>query len=145
MEDCNSTVSPRQRGHTIIELMIVVMIIGILAAVSLAIYGVYTTRAHVVEGLAMVSRHKMAVFEYYSSQHHWPANNEAAGLPPGSAFEMNAINSITVLPDGIIEISYNEMAGNGTLELAAERHQNDIVWNCQGGTLPKIYRPQKCR
>ncbi len=68
-----------QKGFTLIELMIVVAIIGILAAVALPAYQDYTTRAKVSECVGMISACKTAVTEYYSSQGEMPASASLAG------------------------------------------------------------------
>ncbi|WP_370233764.1 pilin [Alloalcanivorax venustensis] len=68
-----------QKGFTLIELMIVVAIIGILAAVALPAYQDYTTRAKVSECVGMISACKTAVTEYYSSQGEMPTSASLAG------------------------------------------------------------------
>ena len=65
-----------QQGFTLIELMIVVAIIGILAAVAIPAYQDYTIRAQVSEGLTLAGQAKSAVSEYYSEHGAWPNGNE---------------------------------------------------------------------
>ena len=125
--------------------MIVTLIIGILMATSVAIYGVYTTRAHVAEGLAMLGRHKLALTEYHASQRHWPVDNQAAGLPEADAFQRDAVDGIAVLPEGRIEVRYNVRAGDGTLVFQGHSQTGSVTWTCEGGTLAAIYRPRQCR
>src|SRR6187551_2588542 len=69
-----------QKGFTLIELMIVVAIIGILAAIAIPAYQDYTTRAQVTEALNMAGAAKTGVAETYTSNGAWPANNTAAGI-----------------------------------------------------------------
>ncbi|EMU0570440.1 pilin, partial [Neisseria gonorrhoeae] len=73
-----------QKGFTLIELMIVIAIVGILAAVALPAYQDYTARAQVSEAILLAEGQKSAVTEYYLNHGIWPANNTSAGVasPP---------------------------------------------------------------
>ncbi|HFA4769291.1 TPA: pilin, partial [Neisseria gonorrhoeae] len=73
-----------QKGFTLIELMIVIAIVGILAAVALPAYQDYTARAQVSEAILLAEGQKSAVTEYYLNHGEWPANNTSAGVasPP---------------------------------------------------------------
>ena len=68
-----------QKGFTLIELMIVVAIIGILAAVALPAYQDYTTRAKISECVTAIAACKSSITEYYSSQNSFPTTDDAAG------------------------------------------------------------------
>ncbi|EMT5308843.1 pilin [Neisseria gonorrhoeae] len=68
-----------QKGFTLIELMIVIAIVGILAAVALPAYQDYTARAQVSEAILLAEGQKSAVTEYYLNNGEWPADNGAAG------------------------------------------------------------------
>ncbi|HFC7173035.1 TPA: pilin, partial [Neisseria meningitidis] len=69
-----------QKGFTLIELMIVIAIVGILAAVALPAYQDYTARAQVSEAILLAEGQKSAVTEYYLNHGEWPANNSSAGV-----------------------------------------------------------------
>ncbi|HFA0042781.1 TPA: pilin, partial [Neisseria gonorrhoeae] len=69
-----------QKGFTLIELMIVIAIVGILAAVALPAYQDYTARAQVSEAILLAEGQKSAGTEYYLNHGKWPANNGAAGV-----------------------------------------------------------------
>ncbi|ENT1551958.1 pilin [Neisseria gonorrhoeae] len=80
-----------QKGFTLIELMIVIAIVGILAAVALPAYQDYTARAQVSEAILLAEGQKSAVTEYYLNHGIWPENNGAAGVaspPPTSKANM---------------------------------------------------------
>jgi type IV pilus assembly protein PilA len=106
-----------QQGFTLIELMIVVAIIGILAAIAIPQYAEYTNRARVSEGLQLAAGAKTAVAEFYSSQAAWPADNDAAGIAAAADINGNNVTSVTVA-GGAITILYTGLSAN-TCTLAA--------------------------
>ncbi|EMT6713656.1 pilin [Neisseria gonorrhoeae] len=80
-----------QKGFTLIELMIVIAIVGILAAVALPAYQDYTARAQVSEAILLAEGQKSAVTEYYLNHGEWPKDNTSAGVaspPPTSKANM---------------------------------------------------------
>ena len=134
-----------QKGFTLIELMIVVAIIGILAAVALPAYQDYTKRAHVSEGLSLAAGLKTAATEYYSSEGKWPANNAAAGAE--ATITGNAVSSITI-DKNTITITYDtkvDDAATNTVTLVGTAANGSITWSCKGGTVVQKYRPANCR
>mgnify|MGYP003860510105 CR=1 FL=1 len=135
----------KQQGFTLIELMIVVAIIGILAAVALPAYQDYTKRSHVAEGLSLASGAKAAVSEYYSSEGSWPSSNAAAGL--ASTISGTAVSSV-VVQNSAITITFNAKVDSGKkLELKASDQNGAIQWACGGGNtdVDGKYLPSRCR
>jgi type IV pilus assembly protein PilA len=145
----NEMKKPNQQGFTLIELMIVVAIIGILAAIALPAYQDYTKRAHVSEGMSLASGAKTAVTEYYSSNGTWPSTNTAAGLAPDASIKGNAVTKVTV-DRSKITVTFNTKVESGkTLVLKGTANSGGAIeWSCDstaGSTLDPKYLPSNCR
>lgn len=136
-----------QKGFTLIELMIVVAIVGILAAVALPAYQDYTARAQVAELMALADGAKLAVAETYQTTGTLPGTSAAAGYN-GAVGKYTA--SVAIGANGVITATGATTAAAGvkgstiTLIPAADATTKNLVWSC-GGTITDQYRPSSCR
>ena len=148
----------KQQGFTLIELMIVVAIIGILAAIAIPAYQDYTIRAQVSEGLNLAAGAKAAVTEYFQDQGEWPANNKTAGLADNATdIAGKYVKSVTVSAGGtgaLLTVLYSKAApqsanakiDTATLVLESKDNSGSVSWNCKAGAkLVDKWLPAACR
>ncbi|ENX0459416.1 pilin, partial [Neisseria gonorrhoeae] len=123
-----------QKGFTLIELMIVIAIVGILAAVALPAYQDYTARAQVSEAILLAEGQKSAVTEYYLNHGEWPENNSAAGVASASKIigkyvkqveVKNGVVTATMKSDGV-----NKEIKGKKLSLWGRRQDGSVKWFC---------------
>ncbi|MBH6295791.1 pilin [Neisseria meningitidis] len=123
-----------QKGFTLIELMIVIAIVGILAAVALPAYQDYTARAQVSEAILLAEGQKSAVTEYYLNHGIWPGDNNSAGVASSSKIKGKYVEKVEVAK-GVITA---EMKSSGVnkeiqgkkLSLWAKRQDGSVKWFC---------------
>ncbi|HEZ6357205.1 TPA: pilin [Neisseria meningitidis] len=124
-----------QKGFTLIELMIVIAIVGILAAVALPAYQDYTARAQVSEAILLAEGQKSAVTEYYLNHGEWPANNSSAGVATSASDIKGKYVEKVEVAKGVITATMlssgvnNEIKGK-KLSLWAKRQNGSVKWFC---------------
>ncbi|HEZ6970361.1 TPA: pilin [Neisseria meningitidis] len=124
-----------QKGFTLIELMIVIAIVGILAAVALPAYQDYTARAQVSEAILLAEGQKSAVTEYYLNHGEWPSDNSAAGVATSASdIKGKYVQSVTVA-NGVITAqmassNVNKEIKDKKLSLWAKRQDGSVKWFC---------------
>ncbi|ENW5315449.1 prepilin-type N-terminal cleavage/methylation domain-containing protein, partial [Neisseria gonorrhoeae] len=123
-----------QKGFTLIELMIVIAIVGILAAVALPAYQDYTARAQVSEAILLAEGQKSAVTGHYPNHGEWPKDNASAGVASASEIKGKYVQKVEV-KNGVVTAT---MASSGVnkeikgkkLSLWAKRQDGSVKWFC---------------
>jgi len=139
-----------QKGFTLIELMIVVAIIGILAAIALPAYQDYTARAQVTEAIAATSPIRLAVSEFVQTQGTWPDDDEESGV---SGFDATQFVSDVDFDEPTITATMSDLArAEGNIELTAEFEGDPDAgtlritgWECSSTFPRQQHAPANCR
>ncbi|HFC2213627.1 TPA: pilin, partial [Neisseria gonorrhoeae] len=123
-----------QKGFTLIELMIVIAIVGILAAVALPAYQDYTARAQVSEAILLAEGQKSAVTEYYLNHGEWPENNGDAGVASPADIKGKYVEKVEV-NNGVVTATMassnvNKEIKDKRLSLWAKRQDGSVKWFC---------------
>jgi type IV pilus assembly protein PilA len=140
----------QQKGFTLIELMIVIAIIGILAAIAIPAYQDYIVRSKVSEGLNMAGAAKLAVAETYDSTGRYPiGDNPSYGLPTAASISGTYVTSIEAAADtGIVTITYfntHPDVDANTIVLEPTEGAGSMKWTCSSAAIPTKYLPSNCR
>ena len=136
-----------QQGFTLIELMIVVAIIGILAAIAIPAYQDYMIRSKVTESMAAAAACKTSVTEYYQSQATMPADLSASGC---SSTATTYVASLDVVA-GVIKVTLGSVGGTASGQILGMTpivtSGNITGWDCKSSptSVPAKYLPAICR
>ena len=142
-----------QKGFTLIELMIVVAIIAILAAIAIPAYQDYLIRSQVSEGAVLADGAKTAIAEFYSNTGRFPPVNESAGLAQAASIKGKYVSSVNIAATpGIIVAAYANPTANAAIQaqalsFSAVTHAGSIAWTCTNAatTITQKYLPTSCR
>ena len=142
----------KQQGFTLIELMIVVAIIAILAAIAISQYQDYVIRSQVSEGSSLADGVKTAVGEFVNNRGYFPAANSSAGLATAISIKGEYVSAVNVgTTTGVIIATYAGAKANAkiktapkTLSFSAVRNAGSLEWHCTSTNMPQKWCPSSC-
>lgn len=139
-----------QKGFTLIELMIVVAIIAILAAIAIPAYQNYLIRTQVSEGATLVDGAKIAQTEFYSNKGHFSTDNASVGIATDTSISGKYVTGVTLAGTaGQIVATFGNQANSAisgkTFVLSAITSSGSTSWTCTKSTVDPKYLPSSCR
>ena len=141
-----------QKGFTLIELMIVVAIIAILAAIAVPAYQNYLIRAQVSEGTSLAGAAQTGIAEFYSNYGRLPGSNSSAGVPSSGSITGKYVSNVLVDTTGKVKVTYglasNAKINGDFLYFSPVTTSGGISWTCTtstGTNVPAQYLPTTCR
>jgi len=140
----------KQRGFTLIELMIVVAIIGILSSIAIPAYLDYAVRSQVGIGINLASAAKASVTEYYQENGVYPGTNAVAGIAAAGTITGKYVSQVEVTGAGLVQVTFgndvNTKILNAVLTMTPTDNTGSVSWTCTGdATLQDKWMPSSCR
>ena len=143
-----------QKGFTLVEMMIVVAVVAILAAIAIPLSVNYATTAQGAEGYVLADGVKSAIAFHYNRFGRWPTNNIAAGVAMASSISGSYVKSVTIRSGNqgsLITVLFKSQGvakalRNKNLYLSASGTGGSVKWECQvDSTNMYKYVPSDCR